>query len=86
MATVSQQDVNETFPYAQSVSTFGTDVALQGGNGYGLVTRGLLWQLFDIWFAPDSHDALSTSWTSSNASITTTWTECTGGLYGEAPP
>lgn len=84
--TNSQQDQNSIFPYAESVSTFGTDVALQGGNGLGLVSRGLLWQVYDIWFDLDAHDGLTTTWTSSNSNITTTWTECVGGLYGQAPP
>lgn len=78
-------DPNEIFPYAESVSNFGTCVSAQGGNGFGLLTRGLLWQAYDIWFDVDAHDGITTSWTSSNASITTTWTLCGGGVYGEIP-
>lgn len=80
------QDPNSLFPYAESVSTFGTNVALQGADGFGLVSRGLLWGVYNIWFDLDANDGLSTTWTSSNSNITTTWTACTGGLYGQAPP
>lgn len=85
MATNSAQDVNSIFPYAESVSTFGTCVPMQGGNGFGLVSHGLLWQAYDIWFDLDANDGITTSWTDSNASITTTWTDCTGGIYGQVP-
>lgn len=79
-------DKNETYPYAESVTNFGTAVSQAGGNGFGLMTRGLLWQAYDIWFDSDAHDGITTTWTSSNASITTTWTPCNGGIYGEVPP
>lgn len=79
------KDVNDIYPYAQSVTNFGTMVGLQGANGLGLVSRGLLWQAYDIWFDLDAHDLLVTTWTDSNAVITTTWTSCLGGVYGEIP-
>lgn len=85
MATNSQNDPNSTYPYAESVTDFGTCVRLQGGNGFGLLTRGLIWQVYDIWFDLDANDGLSTSWTASNSNITTTWADCVGGIFGEAP-
>lgn len=85
MATISMQDQNSTFPYAESVSTFGTCVPMQGGNGYGLVTRGLLWQWWDIWFNQDAADGVVTTWTASNTFVETTWDPCIGGVFGQSP-
>ena len=44
-------------------------------NGLGLVTRGTLWQYYDLWFDVDYY-----------SNLTTTWTDCTGGIYGDYLP
>lgn len=60
-------------PYGMGIGSFGLT---QGdvSNGYGLVSRGLLWQLYQIWLDVESYDNISTSWADSDAVITTTWT------------
>ena len=56
-------------------------------NGLGLVTRGLLWQLYDLWFDNDYYSNLATSWTDVDASsgISTTWTSPQFGMFGPYP-
>ncbi len=73
------------FPYGESLETFG----LQNRgvvNGFGLVTRGFLWQIYDIWFDKDYYMNLSTTWTNNEPSITTTWTNRQYGIVGEYTP
>ena len=70
--------------YGDSITTFGLEN--RGAvNGLGLVTRGLVWQIFSIWTDRDKLDSLTTSWSNSVAAITTTWTLCQFGLYGDSP-
>lgn len=45
-----------------------------GNNGMGLVTRGLIWQGYDIW-GPNGDESVLTSWTADPSSLVTTmWT------------
>ena len=55
-------------------------------NGLGLVTRGLLWQLYDMWFDLDyyQNQVINTTWTD-EAAISTTWTSPQFGMLGPYP-
>ena len=50
-------------------------------NGIGLVTNGFVWQIPELWFAPQSVDGIATGWTAalgyagSTSVITTSWTD-----------
>ena len=69
-------------------------------NGLGLASRGLLWQLFDLWCDVDYYSTVSTSWSQAiGASLTTTWAAAAGstitsttwtspqyGMFGPYPP
>lgn len=91
-------DANDVYPYAMSNVDFGLTV--QGAvNGYGLVTHGFLWQLPEIWFAPQSVDGVSSGWSLQIFGVTTTgwslqafgvtqtgWTLSEFGVWGEGPP
>lgn len=68
-----------------------------GINGPGILTRGFIWQLYDIWVGRESTDSLSTSWSNAEASLTTnwslidtgistTWTDMQYGTSGEYTP
>lgn len=69
----SYKDPEKIVPYGMGIVSFGLT---QGdvSNGYGLLTRGLLWQLYQIWLDVELYDSISTSWTDSDSVITTTWT------------
>lgn len=70
----SYKDPDPIVPYGVAISTFGltqTDVY----NGYGAVSRGLLWQLYDIWLDYELYDSVTTSWANSDSVITTTWAD-----------
>ena len=55
-------------------------------NGLGLVTRGLLWQLYDLWSDKDYYSNITTTWSATyNATITTTWTSPQYGMFGSYP-
>lgn len=68
------KDVNDVWPYGESLVSSGLMVR-DAVNGYGLVTRGFLWQLYDIWID-----------TTAAANITTTWTPTQYGIWGEYAP
>ena len=62
------------FPSGEALATRGLENrGIQ--NGFGLVTRGLVWQMYDIWFDVDYYK-----------SITTTWTPVQFGVWGEYSP
>ena len=42
-------------------------------NGYGLLSRGLLWQFYDVWCDQQFYDNISTNWSDDDEVITTTW-------------
>ena len=87
---------NPVFPYGESIVTSG----LQNRgviNGYALVTRGFLNQLYDIWFDNEffasitsvwtsADSVITTSWSNSDATITTTWVDMQFGTSGEYTP
>lgn len=62
------------FPYGEALVTAGFVNARSMTNGLGLVTRGLLWQLYDIWFDQEYYDGLGTVWANSDSILTTNWT------------
>lgn len=47
-------------------------------NGYGLITRGFLWQLGEIWFYPQEAAPITTTWAYTGASLATGWTASFG--------
>ncbi len=67
--------------YGQALETMGFE-AYGSIDGFGLLSFGLLWQCPNIWTASDS-TTLATSWSNSDSAIATTWTESTGGQFGE---
>lgn len=75
-----------TFVYGEPVVTFGFE---NKGvvNGFGLVTRGLVWQVYDLWFDNHYYSNLTTTWSAaSGSSITTTWNSPQFGMFGEYTP
>ena len=56
-------------------------------NGFGLATRGLLWQLFDIWCDNDYYSTIATTWSAAAGStvVSTTWTSPQYGMFGPYP-
>lgn len=66
------RDQNDVSVYGEALLTDGL-VVRHGINGYGLLTRGFLWQLYDIFIDVDRANQISTSW-SNIASVTTSWT------------
>jgi hypothetical protein len=69
---MSVRDQNDVSVYGEALLTNGL-VVRHGINGYGLLTRGFLWQLYDIFIDVDRAQGLSTSWSNSESSLTTTW-------------
>ena len=89
-------DPNRYTTYGEAIETNGLEVR-HGINGVGLLTRGLVWQLFDVYLLTESVDGITTSWSDSEGSITTTWsdsesaitttwTDVQYGIYGEYTP
>lgn len=58
------------FCYGEGLETFGFVVGA-GIDGNGLVTRGLVWQGYNIW-GPGA-ETVTTSWSNSDLSVVTTW-------------
>lgn len=69
----SYKDPNPIDPYGVAICSLGL-TQWDMVNGYGPLTRGLLWQFYDVWCDVEFYDNLSTSWSNSNSVITTTWT------------
>jgi hypothetical protein len=90
-------DKNFVFPYGEAILSNGLEVR-DAVNGYGLVSRGFLWQLYDIWLDITASAPLVTSWSNSQTSITTIWSNIASssivtawtptqfGVYGEYSP
>lgn len=78
-------DPNRYTTYGEAIETNGL-VVRHDINGVGLVTRGLVWQLFDVFIDVGSVDGITTSWSDSQSAITTTWTDSQYGIYGEYTP
>jgi hypothetical protein len=66
------RDINDVSVYGEALLTHGL-VVRQAVNGYGLLTRGFLWQLYDIFIDVDDAQNLSTSWSNTETALTTTW-------------
>lgn len=81
----SYKDPNPIFPYGESIVSGGLAVR-SAVNGYGAVSRGLLWQLYDIWIDTEYFAPITTTWSSSESVITTVWTSPQFGIYGEYTP
>lgn len=91
------KDPDPVFVYGEAVVTQGLEVR-DMTNGYGAVSRGLLWELYDIWIDSQYYDGRSTTWTAAagssiitnwtdaNPVITTTWTPVQYGIWGEYTP
>lgn len=71
--TYSPSDQNAYFCYGMPLLDVG--LAMQSANnGVGLVTRGLVWQAYDIW-GSNGDENISTTWIAdASQSVTTTWT------------
>ena len=69
---MSVRDPNDVHVYGEALLTDGLAVR-HGVSGYGLLTRGFLWQLYDIFI--DTEAAVTTSWSDTETSLTTTWTD-----------
>jgi hypothetical protein len=65
------------FVYGDPLANFGF-TNFGAINGLGLVTRGLLWQQFDMWCDVDYYK-------DQNASPTTVWTSPQYGMFGVYP-
>lgn len=79
------KDPNPVFVYGEPLVTFGFE-NMGVINGLGLVSRGLLWNLYDIWFDNDYYSQITTSWSNADSVITTTWTNLQFGMSGEYTP
>lgn len=74
----SYRDPQPIQVYGEALVSFGLEVR-DGIDGYGLVSRGLLWELQAIWLDIQEAAPILTSWTASaGASIVTTWTAASG--------
>lgn len=77
---------NPFFVYGEPLETFGFE---NHGvvNGVGLVTRGLVWQYFDLWMDMDYYSNLSSTWVdAAGSSISTTWSSVQFGMWGPYDP
>ena len=93
----SYKDPDAIFPYGMALVTNGL-VNIEASNGYGLVSRGFLWQLYDVWLDYELYDNISSSWSDANALVTTSWAAAAGssvstswgdvqyGIWGEYTP
>lgn len=69
--------------YGEALVTSGLFVR-DGVNGFGLVTRGLTWEMQAVWLDIQAAAPITTTWSAAaGASITTTWTPCLGGIFGD---
>lgn len=80
-----EQDPNKYSFYGEALLSNGL-VVRHAINGIGLVTRGLVWQLYDIFIDTGAEDGITTSWSDSESAITTTWTPVQYGIWGEYLP
>lgn len=99
-SVVGRNDGALSFPqefiaYGESLLTNGLCVR-DGISGIGLVTRGFIYGMTDVYIGTDSsgittswsnsEGVLTTTWTDSEASITTSWTPVVNGIWGEYLP
>lgn len=92
----SYKTIEPIFPYGEALTTFGL-MNRHAIDGFGVVTRGLLWEMYQIWidttfYAPitttwaNTETLLTTVWTAVGSSLTTAWTPTQFGIYGEYTP
>ena len=81
----SYKDPNPIFPYGESIVS-GVLAVRSAVNGYGAVSRGLLWNLYDVWIDTEYYAPITTTWSSSESVITMVWTSPQFGIYGEYTP
>lgn len=76
--------------YGQAIVDYGLALT-DATDGVGLLTRGNIWQLPQIWFAPILANPISTSWSTAShptttwstaSHPTTNWTVDQGGFWG----
>jgi hypothetical protein len=78
MAFLANQD---QVVYGEALETHGFEV-LSADNAFGLLSFGLIWEQNDIWSTADQDGTCT--WASGEQSVSsTTWTELTGGAWGE---
>ncbi len=53
-----------------AINIIGPDISRTAISGYGLVTFGFLWDCEEIWYDNDE-------------TLTTVWTESSGGVFGD---
>ncbi len=59
---------NPVFPYGESLLTNGLKVN-HGIDGLGLVTRGLIWELYSIWIDTEYYAPITTTWTETQLNL-----------------
>src|SRR5574343_757579 len=69
----SYKDVEPIVPYGVAMTNLGL-TAWDMIDGYGLLSRGLLWEFYQIWCDQEAYDNLSTSWANGNSAVKTNWT------------
>lgn len=77
--SISIHDQNNTIAYGEALTNYGL-VVRDAVNGWGLVTRGFLWQAYDIWIKIEDYDAVTTSWSDSDAVISTSWSDSNASI------
>lgn len=96
----NQKDKSSFSVYGQSLLDYGLCVT-DGISGVGLITRGLVWEGYEIWLFTQDVAPVTTGWTaaigwSGGASLittswsgastpTTAWTLSDSGMNGEFP-
>lgn len=53
---------NPLFPYGEAILTRGLKVN-HAIDGMGILTRGLLWELYSVWFDVEYYSPITTTWT-----------------------
>jgi hypothetical protein len=67
------RDPNDVFSYGMAIADFGI-CQVEAVNGFGLCTRGFLWQAHAIWASVDG------------IGISTSWSLEVSAAFGEVPP
>lgn len=79
----NQKDKSSISVYGQSLLNYGVCVS-DAISGVGLITKGFLWQGYEIWLWREDSDPVSTGWTAaagysgSATLVTTSWTSAAG--------
>lgn len=94
----SYKSPDPIFPYGESLESFGL-FNRSAVDGFGLTTRGLLWEMYNIWIDTQYFANITTSWAAAagssiattwaaaaGASVSTTWSDVRFAYWGEANP